>query len=206
MTAPPPVKTGKRSERLAVEGKSNLKENQQHPQCRFSKGMIPAYEVAASPSGPRRKVSLKFSFSNDQQAKGASLNPNAPIFTMQKRRMSRPSQSSTPTHFMIDPSGFGMMPFTGWMTRRFPNEVDYSGIRQSEKGRGFQKWCKTRMEPTPRPGSRAVPIVAPPQNEEQKLSRDEPVPYPVIVVSPAVEDSSASEEDEGHFSDNERSR
>jgi len=252
MTAPPPVKTGKKSEErkkaaTAKPSSSEQKENPQ-PQRRYSQGMLPAQmmmmnaaseaaaSTAGSVSGPRRKLSLvhnmKFSTVNDQQKKGASLNPNAPIFTMQQhRRLSRPSQPSAPTHFMVEPA-FGMMPvqqFTGWMSRRFAGQMDYTGMPQalvrqpmapmSEKGKGFQKWCKTRMEPTVtrKPGSRAVPIIAPPQNDELKESDSKPessadesgakaevVVAPVVV--PIAEESSASEEDEGHFSDNERSR
>lgn len=250
MTAPPPIKTGKKSDERKKAGAAKPSSAEQ-PQRRYSQGMLPAQmmmmnaasEAAASTSapasGPRRKLSLvhsmKFSGVNDQQKKGASLNPNAPIFTMQQRRLSRPSQASGPTHFMVEPA-FGMMPvqpFPGWMSRRFANQVDYAGMPQAvarqpmgpvaEKGKGFQKWCKTRMEPTVtrKPGSRAVPIIAPPQNDEPKVEKgpqaklessaeEESGAKPEVAVAPLVvpiaEESSASEEDEGHFSDNERSR
>ena len=228
------------------------------PQRRYSQGMLPPQMMMepsqqGSNAAPRRKVSLmhnmKFSPMAEQQQKAASLNPNAPIFTMQQRRLSRPSQPSSPhpAHFMMDPH-FGMMhpmqPFPGWMTRRISGQMDYAAsglalphnvMRQprgpAEKGKGFQKWCRSRMEPaaapaaTPnrKPGSRAVPIVAPPPAQSPSIAKEKSaemkkeevvvveeaavegaVALPKISINPIIvinEESSASEEDEGHFSD-----
>jgi hypothetical protein len=164
---------------------------------------------------------MKFSSMAEEQKKGPGLNPNAPIFTMQQRRLSKPSQPSGPTHFMVE-SAFGMMPMqtiSGWMSRRFPGQMDYSGIgmamsqgviRQprgpaTEKGKGFQKWCRTRMEPTVtrKPGPRAVPIVAPPSLDDTKKDKD------VEKTSEDVAEKKVSSEgDEGQFSeqDKEKSR
>ena len=192
----------------------------QQPQRRYSQGMMPAQMMMASEAG--------------------GLNPNAPIFTMQQRRLSRPSQPSAPA-FMMEPA-FGMMhpmqPFPGWMTRRISGQMEYAAsglalnpnvMRQprgpSDKGKGFQKWCRTRMEPR-KPGSRAVPIVAPPPAQSPSIAKEESkkdekkeemaeaggaVALPEISVNPVIiiqEDSESS--DEGHFSDtpleNEKSR
>ena len=218
----------------------------QQPQRRYSQGMMPAQMMMASEGAPpRRKVSLmhnmKFSaMSAEQPQKAGGLNPNAPIFTMQQRRLSRPSQPSAPA-FMMEPA-FGMMhpmqPVPGWMTRRISGQMEYAAsglalnpnvMRQprgpSDKGKGFQKWCRTRMEPR-KPGSRAVPIVAPPPAQSPSIAKEESkkdekkeemaeaggaVALPEISVNPVIiiqEDSESS--DEGHFSDtpleNEKSR
>jgi hypothetical protein len=103
----------------------------------------------------------------------------------------------------------------------------------ADKGKGFQKWCRTRMEPavSRKPGSKAVPIVAPPPAQSPSIAKEEAkkeetkpaaadegaaaadgaVAMPVIRVKPVIviqEDSESS--DEGHFSDapleNEKSR
>jgi hypothetical protein len=219
----------------------------QQPQRRYSQGMLPPQMMMGSdPSQslpPRRKVSLmhnmKFSPMAEQQQKAASLNPNAPIFTMQQRRLSRPSQPSAPhpSHFMMD---FGMMhpmqPFPGWMTRRISGQMDYAAsglalphnvMRQprgpAEKGKGFQKWCRSRMEPAvSKKPSRAVPIVAPPPAQSPSIAKEEvkkeevkeemkkegevagAMAMPKIFINPVIvihEESCTSEEDEGHFSD-----
>ena len=229
----------------------------QQPQRRYSQGMLPPQMMMGSdPSqsaAPRRKVSLmhnmKFSPMADQQQKANSLNPNAPIFTMQQRRLSRPSQPSAPhpSHFMMDPA-FGMMhpmqPFPGWMTRRISGQMDYAAsglamppnvMRQprgpAEKGKGFQKWCRSRMEPpvsNRKPGSRAVAIVAPPPAQSPSIKKEDKKDakidapkiemkeeevvievvgaeaLPKIRINPVIvihEESCTSEEDEGHFSD-----
>jgi len=215
------------------------------PQRRYSQGMMPPQMMMATEAqAPRRKVSLmhnmKFSaMSAEQPTKAGGLNPNAPIFTMQQRRLSRPSQPSAPA-FVMEPA-FGMMhpmqPFPGWMTRRISGQMDFAAsglalppnvMRQprgpSDKGKGFQKWCRTRMEPR-KPGSRAVPIVAPPPAQSPSIAKEESkkdemkeemavagaVALPEISVNPVIiiqEDSESS--DEGHFSDtpleNEKSR
>lgn len=262
LTAPPPVKTSKKNEekkKMMMMMANNGQAAAQQPQRRYSQGMMPpqmmmpsASSEASQPAAPRRKLSLihnmKFSSMTEQQQKGAaSLNPNAPIFTMQQRRLSRPSQPSAPhpAHFMMEPA-FGMMhpmqPFPGWMTRRISQEMNYAAaglamphnvMRQprgptTEKGKGFQKWCRTRMEPAVarKPGSRAVPIVAPPpamspsikeetkmemkQEMENKCEKEEggAMALPEMAVAPVVvaiaEESCTSEEDEGHFSDHDQ--
>ena len=74
-----------------------------------------------------------------------------------------------------------------------------------EKGKGFQKWCRTRMEPTAtrKPGPRAVPIVAPPGDDVKVAEKNDEVVADVV-----AENKVAGEVDEGHFSDpdNEKSR
>jgi len=232
LTAPPPVKTGKKSEEKKKMMKSVAAGNA--PQRRYSHGMMPAQmmmmnaanESAQQAAAPRRKLSLnnmKFSAMSEQQQKGASLNPDAPIFKMQsmkpQRRLSRPSQPCAPhpAHFIMDP-GFGMMhpmqPFPGWMSRRMSGQMDFAVpqhvMRQpkgpvTEKGKGFQKWCRNRMEPARKPGSRAVPIVAPPpslspsiKEETNKEVMKEMMDEKKSVVAAIVEESSASEEVEGH--------
>jgi hypothetical protein len=257
LTAPPPAKTSKKNEEKrkmmqANKQQSGMASGQQQPQRRYSQGMLPPQMMmaseAAQASAPRRKVSLmhnmKFSPMAEQQQKANSLNPNAPIFTMQQRRLSRPSQPSAPhpAHFMMEPA-FGMMhpmqPFPGWMTRRISGQMEYAAsglalphnvLRQprgpAEKGKGFQKWCKNRMEPARKPGSRAVPIVAPPPAQSPSIAKEEKKmedkkdidvvveeaaegaaaapQLPKISINPVIvihEESCTSEEDEGHFSD-----
>jgi len=78
-------------------GLSNLPSPMSIPQRRFSHGMAPTQmkynqNILAD---PRRKISLsnnmKFSTNLEHQAKSkTNLNPNAPVFTMQQRRTSRP--------------------------------------------------------------------------------------------------------------------
>ena len=237
---------------------NDMMSNPQQPQRRYSHGMLPPQMMMGSdPSqsaAPRRKVSLmhnmKFSPMAEEQQKANSLNPNAPIFTMQQRRLSRPSQPSAPhpSHFMMEPA-FGMMhpmqPFPGWMTRRISGQMDYAAsglamppnvMRQprgpAEKGKGFQKWCRSRMEPpvsNRKPGSRAVPIVAPPRAQSPSIKKEDmkdakieapkiemkeeevvildvvgAEALPKMCINPVIvihEESCTSEEDEGHFSD-----
>merc|ERR1719411_2401837 len=79
-----------------------------------------------------------------------------------------------------------------------------------KNARGFQKWCRNRMQAATPPApaerkSRAVPIVAPPTEGEEKAP-EEPVPaVPAAPASPppAVDSSDSGNEDEGHFSDQE---
>jgi hypothetical protein len=84
-----------------------------------------------------------------------------------------------------------------WMIRRLSSinpqgDFSTSGLtlppnvvrmpRGPDKGKGFQKWCRNRMETGPRiPGSHAVPIVAPPSEDEEKTED-------VINISEAAEE------------------
>jgi len=257
LTAPPPAKTGKKSvdnRKLSLASNSGRQMQQQQqatgPQRRYSQGMAPPAMMnmnnmsnndSINNMQARRKISLfhnmKFSPIAEEQQKAASLNPNAPVFMMQQRRISRPSQGSGP------PPGAFMMtsaqPISAWMNRRISGQLDYatSGLtlppnvirqpRGPENGKGFQKWCRSRMEPVRKP-SKAVPIVSPiekvevePKKEEiaQDLAESgaveaaaaEVVPVvaavePVMVVVDLADDESgvSSEEDEGHFSDHDR--
>jgi len=225
MTPPPPLKTGKKSEEKKQAAAKPV------PQRRYSQGMMPAPAPSsgseATQNAPaRRKSSLthnmKFSEMTEKE-NAASLNPEAPVFTMRQRRLSRPSMPSSPhpASFLIEPA-FGMMhpmqPFS-WMTRRFRGPMDYLAMQQSvirqprgpqaEKGKGFQKWCKHRMEPERKPGSRAVPIIAPPSSIKEEPEIEE-IPSVAAATQPKIEvqplivnvlEESSSEDDEGNFSD-----
>lgn len=239
MIPPPPVKTGKKSEdKKQAASASKPPAAKAPPQRRYSQGMMQTPESATSGTGeaaqgaaPRRKYSLihnmKFSEMSEKENTAASLNPEAPVFTMRQRRLSRPSVPSSPhpASFLIEPA-FGMMhpmqPFS-WMTRRFRGPMDYLAIQQSvirqprgpsaEKGKGFQKWCRHRMEPAAerKPGSRAVPIVAPPSSIKEEPEMEDgagaAAPPPKIEVQPLIVnvlEESSSEDDEGNFSDQDR--
>ena len=177
---------------------------------------------------------MKYSpIAEEQRKAAASLNPNAPVFTMQQRRLSRPSQPSGPP-----PTAFMVQPISAWMTRRISGQLDIatSGLtlppnvirqpRGPENGKGFQRWCRNRMEPVViRKPSRAVPIVEPKSEELEKdevVAQEEEEVAPAVAVAPVFavapvnavapvvidleneDESSASEEDEGHFSDQDR--
>lgn len=98
----------KKSEERRKVSFSKLPPTTTLPQRRYSHGMAPPqihnippqYNVNMSPgqggSIQRRKISLshniKFTTKMEEQAKcKAYLNPNAPVFTMQQRRVSRPT-------------------------------------------------------------------------------------------------------------------
>ena len=114
--------------------------------------------------------------------------------------------------------------------------------RGPDKGKGFQRWCKTRMAPAssanttpsappqqpPQRKSRAIPIVAPPADEQKEVVQGAaavapvaPAPSAPAVAIPAppapannnlIVNLESSDSDEGHFSDhdclddNERTR
>ena len=110
--------------------------------------------------------------------------------------------------------------------------------RGPDKGKGFQRWCKTRMAPAssanttpsappqqpPQRKSRAIPIVAPPADEQKEVVQgaaavapQAPAPSPAVAIPPAPANNNlivnleSSDSDEGHFSDhdledNERTR
>jgi hypothetical protein len=233
LTAQPPAKNNKKNEekrKLSLNKQQQQQQLQQPPQRRYSQGMAPPMMFSSDPNNPsRRKISLfhnmKFSpIAEEQRKAAASLNPNAPVFTMQQRRLSRPSQPSGPP-----PTAFMVQPISAWMTRRISGQLDYatSGLtlppnvirqpRGPENGKGFQRWCRNRMEPVVvRKPSRAVPIVEPKSEEEigqvvVVAQEEEAVVAPVVAVAPVVVDleddessASSSEEDEGHFSDQDR--
>merc|ERR1719328_97020 len=96
--------------------------------------------------------------------------------------------------------------------------------RGPSKGKGFQNWCKTRMQPASqnqpaeqpaKPAqtkSRAIPIVAPPAAPEDQAEGavgGEAAPAPAAPAAPAVAPANpnmvvnleSSDSDEGHFSD-----
>ena len=102
--------------------------------------------------------------------------------------------------------------------------------RGPSKGKGFQNWCKTRMQPAAAPSapaaeepaskpvqrkSRAIPIVAPPEGapapEEPAEgavggAADAAAPVAPAAAAPAVNNNlvvnlESSDSDEGHFSD-----
>ena len=134
--------------------------------------------------GPRRRISLfhnmKFASIPEKKQEEFHLNPNAPAFHMQMRPA---PHHHLHHHPLID--GFQVQP-APWMMRRFemaapgfsfaPSVVraprgPMSGAEKNRSG-GFQKWCRNRMEGgssgVRKPGSRAVPIVAPPKDEEEE--------------------------------------
>jgi hypothetical protein len=234
LTNPPPAKTKVKNDEKRRLSLSKLQQPQQgqQPQRRYSQGMAPpAFNFNNNDLNmnnnlaPRRKISLfhnmKFSPIAEEQQKANSLNPNAPVFMMQQRRLSRPSQTMGP------PPGAFMMhsaqPISAWMTRRISGQLDIatSGlalppnvIRQPrgppENGRGFQKWCRSRMEPAPRKSSKPSEIDA--INEDEKSLEEASVALAaaaihVEAVAPLVvelgndDSASSSDEDEGHFSD-----
>lgn len=178
--------------------------------------------------GPRRRISLmhnmKFAPIDEEHKKNEfSLNPNAPTFQMQQqqqqhsyqqqRRLSRPSFVH-PAHV----AGYNMamqqmqqMQPAPWMMRRLVHgDIASSGLsmppnvlrmpRGPDKGKGFQHWCKNRMEnngPTAvvpkKQVSKAVPIVAPPEKKQQESEpvveeEDQVVPADVAPVGAAKEE------------------
>ena len=104
-----------------------------------------------------------------------------------------------------------------------PHNVMRQPRGPAEKGKGFQKWCRSRMEPAvSKKPSRAVPIVAPPPAQSPSIAKEEvkkeevkeemkkegevagAMAMPKIFINPVIvihEESCTSEEDEGHFSD-----
>ena len=229
LTNPPPAKTKAKNDEKRKLSLGKLQQAQQ-PQRRYSQGMAPPAmnfnnnDSNSNNMPPRRKISLfsnmKFSPIAEEQQKANSLNPNAPVFMMQQRRLSRPSQTMGP------PPGAFMMhsaqPISAWMTRRISGQLDIatSGlalppnvIRQPrgppENGKGFQKWCRSRMEPAPRKSSKPVdPITEDDKSlEEAAAAAGALAAAHVEAVAPLVvelgndDSASSSDEDEGHFSD-----
>lgn len=251
LTAPPPKKT-----KPSAEDKKKASINvrpQLQPQRRFSHA---GFGMGQGQGEARRKISLfdnmKFNpimeEHNDQPQKKESfgLNPNAPSFSMQQYPQHHGRRSSSVRYMPMDAPMMMMQPVLVNPPRRFSAvsaghaELAVSGLalppnvirlpRGPDKGKGFQRWCKTRMQPEPKSApvaaapaqrkSRAIPIVAPPI-EEQGAAAPAPVeiaPAPAAVAPPApvnnnlVVNLESSDSDEGHFSDhdlddnNERTR
>jgi hypothetical protein len=174
---PPPAKTSKKAEekrKLSLTKQTAFQQQQpQQPQRRYSQGMAPPALILNNNNNndisaqARRKISLfhnmKFATIAEEN-KAASLNPNAPVFTMQQRRLSRPSQPAG-SAFVVQPP-----PVSAWMTRRISGQHDFAAsgltlppnvIRQPrgpDGGNGFHRWCRSRMEPAPRKTSKAVEV------------------------------------------------
>lgn len=166
-------------------------------------------------------ISEEVHHQQQQQVNKMGLNPNAPSFSMQQpmqhRRM-RGGPAAGPAAFMPHPMESAMMAAAAMMQPVFvasprrisavaagTAELAASGLalppnvlrlpRGPDKGKGFQRWCKNRMEPA-QPAvaaaaaaaaaapplqqrkSRAIPIVAPPPEEEPK--KEEKVPEIVV--------------------------
>lgn len=204
LITPPPAKTGKKAEeRRKLSLTKQPVFQQQQPQRRYSQGMAPPALIMSNNNNldisaqARRKISLfhnmKFSTIAEENKAAASLNPNAPIFMMQQRRLSRPSQSAG-SAFMVQPP-----PVSAWMTRRISGQLDFAAsgltlppnvIRQPrgpDGGNGFQRWCRSRMEPaTGRKPSKVAPEVLEPKADEKvEVEVAEPVIEPAAVAAAA---------------------
>ena len=214
---PPPAKTSKKTEerRKLSLTKQPVFQQQQQPQRRYSQGMAPPALIMSHNNSnnnnldisaqARRKISLfhnmKFSTIAEEN-KAASLNPNAPIFMMQQRRLSRPSQPAG-SAFMVQPP-----PVSAWMTRRISGQLDFAAsgltlppnvIRQPrgpDGGNGFQRWCRSRMEPGVRKPSKASPEVLEPKADEKVgVEATEPVIEPAPVAAAAAAEAAAVDVD-----------
>jgi len=195
---------------------SNLRPSLQ-PQRRFSHAGFGMQGGADAPSGgeAKRKISLfhnmKFNpileEQNDQpHKKEFGLNPNAPSFSMQQYPQSHGRRHSNNLRYIPMESPMMMMqPVLVNPHRRFSAvasghaELAVSGLalppnvirlpRGPEKSKGFQRWCKSRMQPNnnqeqqpqqppqqqqkqqqapQQRKSRAIPIVAPPESARQE--------------------------------------
>jgi len=264
LTAPPPKKTKPSGEdkKKSANGMSSNVRPQLQPQRRFSHA---GFGMQGGPGGDssngeaKRKISLfhnmKFNpileEQNDQPKKEFGLNPNAPSFSMQQYPQSHGRRSSNNVRYIPMESPMMMMqPVLVNPHRRFSAisgnaELAVSGLalppnvirlpRGPDKGKGFQRWCKTRMQPNQQQEqkqqqplaqrkSRAIPIVAPPApvNMAPEAAPAQPevapvegagaaAPAPAPVNNNLVVNLESSDSDEGHFSDhdlddNERTR
>jgi hypothetical protein len=265
LTAPPPKKTKPSADDKKKAALNNAVRQplQLTPQRRFSHagfGIQPGQH--AGQDVPRRKISL---FHNmkfnpileeqqvEQQKKEFGLNPNAPSFSMQQYTQSHPRGRRNVQYIPME-SMMMMQPVLVNPPRRLSAvhsghaELAVSGLalppnvirlpRGPDKGKGFQRWCKTRMAPAssanttpsappqqpPQRKSRAIPIVAPPADEQKEVVQgaaavapQAPAPSPAVAIPPAPANNNlivnleSSDSDEGHFSDhdledNERTR
>jgi len=253
LTAPPPKKTKPASDdkkKMAL-GSSQSKGPQLQPVRRFS------HAGFGMQSGPiveaKRKISLfhnmKFNPILEEQAdqpqkKEFGLNPNAPSFSMQQYPSSHGRRNVR--YIPMDSPMMMMQPVLVNPPRRLSAvatghaELAVSGLalppnvirlpRGPDKSKGFQRWCKTRMQPqatatpaapAPAPSqprkSRAIPIVAPPPAEEATAAAapeaaeapQQPQEAPAAAAAGAaaavnnnfVVNLESSDSDEGHFSD-----
>merc|ERR1719510_2542806 len=255
LTAPPPKKTKPASDdkkKLSL-GSSQVKPQLQ-PVRRFSHAGFGMQGHSAPVVEAKRKISLfhnmKFNPILEEQAdqpqkKEFGLNPNAPSFSMQQYPPSHGRRSVR--YIPMDSPMMMMQPVLVNPPRRLSAvatghaELAVSGLalppnvirlpRGPDKSKGFQRWCKTRMQPAqpapsapPAPAqprkSRAIPIVAPPA-EDGAPEAPAPVPVPVpeqpqevegavgagaLAVAAPVDNNlvvnlESSDSDEGHFSD-----
>jgi len=201
--------------------------------------------------GAKRKISLfhnmKFNpileeQDNQAQRKESGLNPNAPTFNMQQFQQPQQSHGRRSVRYMpMDAPMMMMQPVLVPNPRRLSAvasghaNLAVSGLalppnvirlpRGPSKGKGFQNWCKTRMQPAaPAPSapveeqpkvqrkSRAIPIVAPPEGAPAPEDQAEgavggaPAAAPAAAPAPVVNNNlvvnlESSDSDEGHFSD-----
>merc|ERR1711899_164566 len=144
----------------------------------------------------------------EQQKKEFGLNPNAPSFNMQQYAHSHPRGRRSVQYMPMEAPMMMMQPVLVNPPRRLSAvagghaELAVSGLalppnvlrlpRGPDKGKGFQRWCKSRMThpsesttattpaareiqkqnqnpPTPQRKSRAIPIVAPPAADDSKV-------------------------------------
>jgi len=133
----------------------------------------------------------------EQQKKEFGLNPNAPSFNMQQYAHSHPRGRRSVQYMPMEAPMMMMQPVLVNPPRRLSAvagghaELAVSGLslppnvirlpRGPDKGKGFQRWCKSRMThpeektreiqkqnpPTPQRKSRAIPIVAPPADDQK---------------------------------------
>merc|ERR1712223_1599248 len=189
---------------LASSQFKSMQSGGQGPVRRFSHA---GFGMQGNPGGApiveaKRKISLfhnmKFNPILEEQAdqpqkKEFGLNPNAPSFSMQQYPSSGHGRRNV--RYIPMDSPMMMQPVLVNPHRRFSAvatghaELAVSGLalppnvirlpRGPDKSKGFQRWCKTRMQPqatatpaapAPAPSqprkSRAIPIVAPPPAEE----------------------------------------
>jgi len=251
LTAPPPKKTKPSSDdkkKASLASAAVPVKPQFQPQRRFSHAGFGMQGQSSANEGAKRKISLfhnmKFNpileeQDNQAQRKESGLNPNAPTFNMQQYQ---PQQSHGRRSVRYMPMEAPMMMMQPVMVnpRRLSAvasghaELAVSGLalppnvirlpRGPSKGKGFQNWCKTRMQPASqnqpaeqpaKPAqrkSRAIPIVAPPAAPEDQAEGavgGEAAPAPAAPAAPAVAPANpnmvvnleSSDSDEGHFSD-----
>merc|ERR1719192_2034387 len=184
----------------------NLQAPPNHPDPIYA-GFRSRPQDRGPPRGQQRKISL---FHNmkfnpileeqqvEQQKKEFGLNPNAPSFSMQQYTQSHPRGRRNVQYIPME-SMMMMQPVLVNPPRRLSAvhsghaELAVSGLalppnvirlpRGPDKGKGFQRWCKTRMAPAtsantspsappqqpPQRKSRAIPIVAPPADEQKEV-------------------------------------
>jgi len=205
----------------------------QPPQRRFSHAGFGMQGGSGGQPMPTRKTSLfhnmKFNPILEEQGHDQGpqkrpeygLNPNAPSFSMQQyapqqHNGRRVSGGPNMRYIPMDSPMMMMQPVLVNPPRRFSGhaELAVSGLglppnvirmpRGPDKGKGFQRWCNSRMkpgptsapaapaapaaaapasagqqkqqQPLPQRKSRAIPIVAPPEVMVQLVADDEPEP------------------------------